>query len=492
MRPTTRYVDSFGYSIACQVLGEGPFDLFFVPGLMSHLDLQWCDPLFAGFLYQLASSSRLIIMDQRGIGLSDTSATVPSIDERAADIGAVAEAVGADNMIVIGHCHGGPPAIVYAAAHPERVAGLVLMSTFANGTRDINRPGALSDEDLAAWMMAVEHWGEGRSIAYFNPSRDEGRLYRNLYATFERSAMTKGMARAAVASTRQIDVTAALDSIRVPTLVLHCSDDFLPVESGKVMAAAIPGARFVELDGADHAPFAGVGSQEVAAHILEFIGKCDAMPIAPAQRFGAILMTDIVASTEAASKVGDAEWADMLMRHDAAVHDDIDQHHGVCVKFTGDGYLATFTSCEAALRCAAALQQTASDFDLAIRCGVHAGAYAPAGQDVVGLTVVIASRLMSAAQDSTILASDAVSRAVAGGGFQFGAPRSFTLKGIAEPVRAAELKVSVDQPNSVNRWLPDPTVIGPRVTRVDRLLVAGARRLPRAAHLLAKAKWQRA
>ena len=123
------------------------------------------------------------------------------------------------------------------------------MSTFANGTAGANNSGALSEQDFATWMEAIDHWGEGRSMSYFNPSRDEGRLYRHLYASFERAALTRGMARAAVASTREIDVTTALGSIRVPTMVMHCTDDFLPVESGKFLATSIPGARFVELDG---------------------------------------------------------------------------------------------------------------------------------------------------------------------------------------------------------------------------------------------------
>ena len=141
-------------------------------------------------------------MDQRGVGLSDGSGSIPTIDERVADMAAVADAVGTERMFLIGHCHGGPPAILYTATHPERVAGLILMSTFANGRADIDQSSALSEEDFAAWMEAVDHWGEGRSMSYFNPSRDDRRLYRHLYATFERAALTRGMARAAVASTR--------------------------------------------------------------------------------------------------------------------------------------------------------------------------------------------------------------------------------------------------------------------------------------------------
>jgi hypothetical protein len=161
------------------------------------------------------------------------------------------------------------------------------MSTFANGKADINHPGALSEEDFASWMEAVDHWGEGRSMSYFNPSRYEGRLYRHLYASFERAALSRGMARAAVACTRDIDVTPALGSIRVPTMVMHCTDDFLPVESGRFLATAIPDARFVELDGADHAPFVGTGSEQVAAEVFEFIGAHDTLSPVARERFGA-------------------------------------------------------------------------------------------------------------------------------------------------------------------------------------------------------------
>ncbi len=170
MRPRTQYVDSGGYSIAYQVIGDGPVDVLFLQGLLSHLDMQWCDPIFAAFLNRLASCSRLVVMDQRGVGLSDGAGTIPTIDERVADLAVVADAVGSERMFLIGHCHGGPPAIVYTASHPERVAGLILLSTFANGTADANHSGALSEQDFASWMEAIDHWGEGRSMSTSTPA----------------------------------------------------------------------------------------------------------------------------------------------------------------------------------------------------------------------------------------------------------------------------------------------------------------------------------
>ena len=488
MRPRTQYVDSGGYSIAYQVIGDGPVDVLFLQGLLSHLDMQWCDPIFAAFLNRLASCSRLVVMDQRGVGLSDGAGTIPTIDERVADLAAVADAVGSKRMFLIGHCHGGPPAIVYTASHPERVAGLILMSTFANGTAGANNSGALSEQDFATWMEAIDHWGEGRSMSYFNPSRDEGRLYRHLYASFERAALTRGMARAAVASTREIDVTTALGSIRVPTMVMHCTDDFLPVESGKFLATSIPGARFVELDGADHAPFVGSGSEQVAAEVLEFIGDHDALGPVARERFGAIVFTDIVDSTQEAARYGDERWAELLMRHDTAVREEIDRRRGECLKFTGDGYLATFSLCEDALRCAAALQGIAGEYGFAIRCGVHAGDYETAGEDAIGLTVIIASRLMSAARAGRILVSNAVSTAVAGANFQFGSWKELTLKGVPGTTSVAELVTECDVQNTTSRWRPDPVIHGPATTLLDRLVVLGGTRFPKAAHMLSRTK----
>jgi pimeloyl-ACP methyl ester carboxylesterase/class 3 adenylate cyclase len=483
MSRVTRYADSGGQSIAYQVIGDGPPTVMLVQGLMSHLDLQWYDPLYASFLNQLASFCRLIVMDQRGVGLSDASPSIPTIDERVADVRAVADAAGVDRMYLIGHCHGGPAAIVYAATYPERLEGLVLMSTFANGSPDAIHPAAATEEGYARWMEAVDHWGEGRSIEFFNPGRTAGRGYRTLFATFERSALSKGMARAAVESTRHIDVTAALGEVRVPTLVMHCTGDFMSVEAAKDIAASIPGAKFVKLDGADHAPFIGAGAQQIVGRIREFVLTSHPVGVTSTDRFGAVVMTDIIESTRAASEFGDARWAEMLSRHDVQVHDDIDRYHGECVKFTGDGYFAIFESCEDAVRCAAALRRTATRFGLAIRCGVHAGRYEPAGQDAIGLTVIIASRLMAAAAASKTLVSDAVVNSVAGAGFRFGANCSFDLKGIGCPVRAAELVADI----GAERWLPDLNQDGgQRPTRVDKIITAAARRFPAAAHLAAR------
>jgi pimeloyl-ACP methyl ester carboxylesterase len=488
MPPRTSYVDSGGHSIAYQVVGDGPVDLVFVPGLISHLDLQWCDPVFSDTLRRLATFSRLIILDQRGVGLSDASATVPTVDERVDDLASVIDAVTDGPVYVMGHCNGGPPAIVYAATRPERVAGLVLMSTFVKGESDEDHPAAIPPDAYEVVMAAIDHWGEGRSLALFNPSREEGRVYRQLYATFERAATTKGMARAALASMADVDVTESLRAVAAPALVVHCSNDFVTVDSGKFMAATLPDARFVELEGADHAPFTGAGARGVVEEVRRFVAERTDLVHTPVERFGAVLMTDIVGSTEHNGRLGDAQWTALLMHHDVAVRDELDLHHGENIKFTGDGYLASFCSCENALRSAMALERVAADFGLDIRCAVHAGVYEPAGGEILGMTVNIAARLTDEAPSSTIMVSDVVARAVAGSEFRFGPDRRLRLRGVPDPV-VASLLLTADEPDDDDgdrwpRWRSAPGEDGPRPTSVDRLVTGLVRRFPEVARAM--------
>jgi pimeloyl-ACP methyl ester carboxylesterase/class 3 adenylate cyclase len=493
MPPRTSYADSGGHAIAYQVIGDGPVDLVLVPGLISHLDLQWCDPIYSDTLLRLATFSRLIIMDQRGAGLSDSCITIPTVDERVDDLAAVIDAVTDGPVYLIGHCNGGPPTIVYSATRPERVAGLVLMSTFVKGASDEEHPAAIPPAGYSIAMEAIDRWGEGRSLALFNPSREEGRVYRQLYATFERAAVTKGMARAAFASMTDVDVTESLRTVQAPSLVMHCSNDFLTVDSGKYMAATIPDARFVELEGADHAPFSGAGARGVVEEVRRFVGERtdlqrDDLVRTPIERFGAVLMTDIVGSTEHNERLGDASWSELLLTHDVAVRDQLDGYHGENIKFRGDGYLASFSSCEQALRCAAALERVAANFGLDLRCAVHAGSFEPAGGEILGMTVNIAARLTDEAPPSAIMVSDVVVRAVAGSEFRFGPPRRLTLRGVPDPVTASLLFTDADLDSQPDdrwpRWRSEPNEDGPRPTPVDRLVTAFVRRFPDVARSL--------
>lgn len=194
MLPRTQVVESGGCSIAYQVVGHGP-DLLFVPGLVSHLDLQWSDPVFADALRRLSSFSRLIIFDHRGVGLSDRLPGVPRLQERVDDMAAVLDAVGSERAAVLGHCNGGPPSVLFAAAYPSRVSSMVLCATFAKGRPDAEHSGALPPQAFARASDVVDHWGEGRTLLLHVSSVATGPWQKRMYASFERAAVSPGMAR---------------------------------------------------------------------------------------------------------------------------------------------------------------------------------------------------------------------------------------------------------------------------------------------------------
>jgi class 3 adenylate cyclase/pimeloyl-ACP methyl ester carboxylesterase len=476
MKRQVRYADSAGCSIAYEVIGHGSLDVVFVPGLVSHLDLQWSDPVFAHTLERLGRISRLIVFDNRGVGLSDRVDAIPTLDERVADVRSVMNSVGSERAILLGHCNGGPAAALFAATFPEQALGLILCSTFAKGTPDADHPGALPSHAYELASEIMDHWGEGRSITLWNPSREAGGLYRRLYATFERAALSKGMARASLESTRQIDVTSVLEFVQAPTLVLHCTEDFMSIEAGRYLASRIPNARFVELNGADHVPFSGNMSEELMDEIERFvIGGPAFIAGRAASHFGTILFTDIVDSTRHLSSLGDGKWRQVLTNHELAVRDRVDRHGGECVKSTGDGVLITFDSAYDAVRCADRLADDANSLGIAIRAALHAGAYEHVGPDVVGLAVHTASRILGHASADEILVSGAVRDLVVGSGLRFAERESLPLKGFDLPCVAYALVRESDASLPTATWTGGPTDPQPIV---DSMLVSLARLVP--------------
>jgi pimeloyl-ACP methyl ester carboxylesterase/DNA-binding CsgD family transcriptional regulator len=262
--PRTRYAAVGDVRIAYQVTGGGALDLVMVPGLTTHLEAQWQWPVYRRFMTALSRRCRLVRFDKRGTGLSDPVTEPPDLDQRLADLVAVMDAAGVRRGVLLGYSEGGPIAVTAAVRRPERVRGLVLYGT--------------SPRRPPPWAMAqlremVEHWGEGLSEDLFAPS--EGAAGRERLATLERMAASPGMARALVEALSRIDVTGMLSSISVPTLVVHRTGDVIPVRDARYAAGRIPGARLVELPGADHMPWLGQWSavvQVIAGFLDELAG----------------------------------------------------------------------------------------------------------------------------------------------------------------------------------------------------------------------------
>jgi class 3 adenylate cyclase/pimeloyl-ACP methyl ester carboxylesterase len=426
--PRTQVVESAGHCIAYQVIGDGP-DLLFVPGLVSHLDLQWSDPSFASALRRLASFSRLIIFDHRGVGLSDPVPGVPRLEERVDDMTAVMDAVGSESAALLGHCNGGPASVLFAATHPMRVSSMVLCASFAKGRPDAEHPGALPSGAIERAKEVIDHWGEGRTQLLHTSSVASGPWHKRMYASFERAAVSPGMARAGLLSTLEIDVTDLLPLVQAPTLVMHSTDDFMTVDASRYMAQKIPGAQFVEIAGPDHMPFAGSRSGEWIDVIEGFLTGHQTSD-EKKQRALSILFTDLVGSTEHASRLGDRAWRDLKERHDILIRDQIERFEGRWVKSTGDGVLAAFDGPERAVRAAVAIRDMVGDLGLEIRAGLHTGSCELSGDDLVGLSVHIAARIANLAGRGELLVSDVVPKLTAGSSLIFSPRGTHTLRGV--------------------------------------------------------------
>jgi pimeloyl-ACP methyl ester carboxylesterase len=322
--------------------------------LISHLDAMWGDPRIAGFWERLASFSRLILFDKLGTGLSDPIDGVRPLEDRVDELRAVMDAVGSDRAALAGFSEGGPLSVLFAAAHPQRTSALVLCDSYATGTLDPRNPGA--DRWIEAMRRATEivenHWGQGLTVQLLDPSND-GPIARRAFGIFERSAASPRMARAEIEMVTKIDVRDALPAIRVPTLILHREEEFIPVEQARYLAEHIAGARLVVTPGADHMAFYG-DSETYLDEIERFLTGARAAVRAD-RVLATILFTDIVGSTERAAALGDAAWRQLLAQHDELVRSELTRHRGQEVKQTGDGFLATVDGPAPAIRCAEAI-----------------------------------------------------------------------------------------------------------------------------------------
>lgn len=480
MRPVTRYTGRVGGRLAFQVFGGGAVDLVFVPGFASHVDLQWADPSYARFLHRLGELARVVTYDKRGVGASDPIPGPPTLEQHVTDLLAVLEAADVDRAVVLGFSDGSPVASVFAATYPARCTGLVLCASFARLAEDDARLA----QARARTAAMVAQWGQGGGLDVLAPSLAASRLNRANFALFERASLHPTMAAMLFEASRHLDVTGVLPLIDVPTLVLHRAGDYIPIEAGREVAARIPGARFVELTGSDHVPFAG-DSHALLLEIESFLRAILEQP-RPTASTKAVLFTDIVESTAQVAAVGDRRWREMIEAHDALSRSEIERHGGWAVKSTGDGWLAAFDGPAAAVRAGWAISEQVRRVGLETRAGVHVGPVEEAGNDLRGLTVHVAARVAAMAGAGQVLVSQAVRALLASTGFELSSHGEVELKGI--PGRW-ELFALVGEP--AEPAAHSALGIAPGLGRVDRAAVGVARRypaLPRAVGRLARPK----
>ena len=436
--PPTHYARSGEVSIAYQLIGDGPIDLVVVLGFATHLELQWEMPPFARFFERLASFSRVILFDKRGTGLSDPVAEVPTLEQRIDDVRAVMEAAGSERAALLGVSEGGPMSALFAATHPERVEALVLHGAMGRTTEAPDYPWASPAEALreSAAEFIAPYWGREPEgiLELFAPTFARDPQAVELTARMERSAASPAMVRQIFEMFLSIDVRGVLASIHVPTLVIHRHGDrVVNRRAGEELARQIPGARYVELPGIDHIPWAGDGDA-VLGEIEEFLTGTRSSP-EPERVLATVMFTDIVGSTERAAELGDARWNELLAAHHAELREQLQRFRGREVKMLGDGCLAVFDGPARAVRCGHAIAETARAAGLQLRVGLHCGEVEVSDDDVGGIAVHIAARISDLAEADEILVSSTIKDLVSGSGIAFSDRGTRRLRGIPDEWR---------------------------------------------------------
>lgn len=431
MPSETSYARSGDLWIAYQVMGDGPVDLVFAPGYMSHVEQNQWWPGYAHLLERLAAFSRLIIFDRRGTGLSDRTLSLGSFEEMLDDLRAVMDAASSQRAVLFGGAEGGPMCALFAATFPERTAALVLGASYARRKWAPDYPWGLDEQAQQRILAAYEQrWGsEDFGVRLLAPSLAHDERFRRWHAQACRFAGTPGSARAWFEMTMEIDVREVLPAIRVPTLVVHrVNDPVVPVAAGRYLAERIPEARYVELPGADHYPFTG-SAAEYIDEIEEFVTG-SRRTREPDRVLATLLFTDIVGSTQRAAELGDRRWRELLEEHHRQVRLELDRFRGSEVRIAGDGFLATFDGPARAIRCACAIRDALRGLDIQIRAGLHTGEIELADTGIEGIAVHIGARIAALAGAGEVLVSRTVQDLVVGSEIALAGRGSHVLKGV--------------------------------------------------------------
>ena len=428
----TRYAQSGDINIAFQVVGDGPLDVVYVPGWVSHLEYFWQEPNYAAFLRRLASFSRLILFDKRGTGMSDRvpESELPTLEQRMDDVRAVMDAVGSEEAALLGMSEGGPMCLLFAATYPERTRAVIVLGSYARRTWAPDHPWAPSEAEQEAFIEEIgRNWGSSIGLTERAPSQIGNEAFSRWWSAYLRMSASPGAAKTLTRMNAQIDVRGVLPLVQVPTLIVHRTGDrAMSAEGSRYMAERIEGARYVELPGEDHLPFLG-DQDAILDEVEEFLTGVRRGP-EPDRVLATVLFTDIVGSTERVATVGDRRWRELLDAHHAVVRQELERFRGREIDTAGDGFLATFDGPARAIRCAQAVRDGVETLGLAIRAGLHTGECEVRGEAVAGIAVHMGARVAALADSGEVLVSSTVKDLVAGSGIEFEDRGVHELKGI--------------------------------------------------------------
>jgi class 3 adenylate cyclase/alpha-beta hydrolase superfamily lysophospholipase len=419
-----------GVSLAYRVDGEGPLDIVFVPGFVSHLEVAWESPEFAALFEGFAAFARLITFDRRGQGLSDRPSSPPTLEEGVEDIRAVMDAARSETAALFAISEAGPMSILCAASVPDRVRALVLWGSFARIVRTEGYDAGVHPKSFAALRTLAERdWGGPVAARTWAPSREHDPDFVAWWARFLRASSSPRGALDLLDLYDQIDVRDVLPAVAVPTLVMtRAGDRMTPPRMARYMVEHIPDARFAEMRGEDHVPFTQ-HREQIVGEVEEFLTGTR-HEHEPDRVLATVMFTDIVGSTQRAAELGDREWRRLVERHDELVRRQIDRFRGRAIKTLGDGFLATFDGPARGIRCAHALTDQVRDLGIEIRAGLHTGELEAMNDDVGGMAVNIGARVSALAGAGEVLVSGTVRDLVVGSGIEFDDRGTHPLKGV--------------------------------------------------------------
>jgi len=434
--PETRYARSGDVNIAYQVVGDGPFDLVWVPGYVTHLELAWKLPNFGPVLAATASYSRLIKFDKRGTGMSDPVSGAPTLETRMDDVRAVMDAVGSRRAAFFGLSEGASLSVLFAATYPERTAALVLRSPVARALWAPDYPWGRTEEEyeheIERELRIFGSRGEAVATVSSLGQFDDEEL--EAFVDYLRFGASPGMLEALLRMNKEIDIRNVLPAVRVPTLVLHGADDeIVPPDAARYLAERIPGARYRELPGVGHLALGG-STHPITVEMRRFLtdvwesGSWD--DVEPDRLLATVLFTDIVDATAKALELGDRAWRDLLERHHSVVRRELTRFRGREIDTAGDGFLAAFDGPARAIRCACAVVERVRELGIDVRAGLHTGECEVADGKLAGIAVHTGARVAANAEGGEVVVSSTVRDLVAGSGIDFEDRGPHELKGL--------------------------------------------------------------
>lgn len=426
--PDTQFAAGPEGQVGYQVFGDGPLEVLFVPPWVWNIELMWEEPRVERFFHRLATFGRVIVFDKRGTGVSDPVplGALPTIEQWTDDIAVVLDAVGWERAAVVTANESSFMGILFAASHPERTTALVMI----DGASCVARKDDYVHGTPLHLVDKAAEWFKRRDYASLMAPSATAEEFRRWMKRLHLLSVPPSFPERIYRSSLQWDVRSVLPTIGIPTLVMHRTGDrYYLVGHGRYLGEHIREATYVELPGNDHTFFVG-NQDEILGEIQAFLTGVRGEPDID-RVLATVLFTDIVSSTDRAADVGDRRWGEALDGHDRLVSRYIEHFRGRRIKTTGDGVLATFDGPARAIRCARAISdEVHQKMGIEIRAGLHTGEVELRDDDIGGIGVALAARVMAEAGPGEIVVSSTVKDLVVGSGIEFADRGAYSLKGI--------------------------------------------------------------